>query len=150
MGMNMGSGIGRRGNSRRRAPMAEINVTPFVDVMLVLLIIFMVTAPLLVTGVPVDLPESRANALEQEQEPVQISINSEGRVFIEDEELSRDALATRLREIAADQNPEDPRQIMLRGDKTLDYGLIMGVMGELNRAGLNRVSLVTTGSSETP
>ncbi len=150
MGMNMGSGIGRRGGSRGRAPMAEINVTPFVDVMLVLLIIFMVTAPLLVTGVPVDLPESRANALEQEQEPVQISIDNEGRVFVEDEELSRGALATRLREIAADQNPEDPRQIMLRGDKTLDYGLIMGVMGELNRAGLNRVSLVTTGSSETP
>ena len=130
--------------------MAEINVTPFVDVMLVLLIIFMVTAPLLVTGVPVDLPESRANALEQEQEPVQISIDDEGRVFIEDEELSRGALEARLRDIAADQNPEDPRQIMLRGDKTLDYGLIMGVMGELNRAGLNRVSLVTTGSSETP
>ena len=149
MGMNMGSGIGRRRSSRGRAPMAEINVTPFVDVMLVLLIIFMVTAPLLVAGVPVDLPESRANALEQDQEPVQISIDNEGRVFIEDEELSRGALATRLRDIAANQNPEDPRQIMLRGDKTLDYGLIMGVMGELNRAGLNRVSLVTTGSSET-
>ena len=146
MGMNMGSGIGRRGGSRGRAPMAEINVTPFVDVMLVLLIIFMVTAPLLVTGVP----ESRANALEQEQEPVQISIDTEGRVFVDDEELSRGALETRLRDIAADQDPEDPRQIMLRGDKTLDYGLIMGVMGELNRAGLSRVSLVTTGSSETP
>ncbi len=150
MGMNMGSGIGRRGSARGRAPMAEINVTPFVDVMLVLLIIFMVTAPLLVTGVPVDLPESRANALEQEQEPVQISIDNEGRIFVDDEELSRGALETRLRDIAAEQNPEDPRQIMLRGDKTLDYGLIMGVMGELNRAGLNRVSLVTTGSSETP
>ena len=150
MGMNMGSGIGRRGGGRGRAPMAEINVTPFVDVMLVLLIIFMVTAPLLVTGVPVDLPESRANALDQEQEPVQISIDGEGRVFIEDDELSRGALAARLRDIAADQNPDAPRQIMLRGDRTLDYGLIMGVMGELNRAGLNRVSLVTTGSSETP
>ncbi|WP_417619166.1 protein TolR [Parasphingorhabdus sp.] len=150
MGMNMGSGIGRRRGGRGRAPMAEINVTPFVDVMLVLLIIFMVTAPLLVTGVPVDLPESRANALEQEQEPVQISIDNEGRIFIDDEELSRGALDARLREIAADQNPEDPRQIMLRGDRTLDYGLIMGVMGELNRAGLNRVSLVTTGSSEAP
>ncbi|WP_415178663.1 protein TolR [Parasphingorhabdus sp.] len=148
--MNMGSGIGRRRGGRGRAPMAEINVTPFVDVMLVLLIIFMVTAPLLVTGVPVDLPESRANALEQEQEPVQISIDNEGRIFIDDEELSRGALDARLREIAADQNPEDPRQIMLRGDRTLDYGLIMGVMGELNRAGLNRVSLVTTGSSEAP
>ena len=149
MGMNMGSGIGRRGSSRGRAPMAEINVTPFVDVMLVLLIIFMVTAPLLVAGVPVDLPESRANALEQDQEPVQISIDNEGRIYLDDEEMSRGALETRLREIASTQNPDDPRQIMLRGDKTLDYGLIMNVMGELNRAGLNRVSLVTTGSSET-
>ena len=144
----MGAKIG--GTDDDLAEQSDINITPFIDVMLVLLIIFMVTAPLLVTGVPVDLPESRANALEQEQEPVQISIDNEGRIFVEDEELSRGALATRLREIAADQNPEDPRQIMLRGDKTLDYGLIMGVMGELNRAGLNRVSLVTTGSSETP
>ena len=153
MGMNMGSGIGRRGGSRGRAPMAEINVTPFVDVMLVLLIIFMVTAPLLVAGVPVDLPESRANALEQDQEPVQISIDPEGRVYLGEEEVSRTALAAQLQQIATTQDPDNPRQIMLRGDKTLDYGLIMGVMGELNRAGLNRVSLVTgpvtTGSSDT-
>lgn len=146
MAMNLAPGNGRR--TRGRAPMSEINVTPFVDVMLVLLIIFMITAPLLVTGVPVDLPESRANALDQDQEPVQISIDQEGRIYLDDEEMSRNALATRLNEIAANQTAEDPRQIMLRGDKTLDYGLIMGVMGELNRAGLNRVSLVTTGSSE--
>ncbi|WP_422342554.1 protein TolR [Parasphingorhabdus sp.] len=146
MGMNLAPGNGRR--NRGRAPMSEINVTPFVDVMLVLLIIFMITAPLLVTGVPVDLPESRANALDQEQQPVQISIDQEGRIYLDDEEMSRNALAARLNEIAANQSAEDPRQIMLRGDKTLDYGLIMGVMGELNRAGLNRVSLVTTGSSE--
>lgn len=146
MGMNLAPGNGRR--NRGRAPMSEINVTPFVDVMLVLLIIFMITAPLLVTGVPVDLPESRANALDQEQQPVQISIDQEGRIYLDDEEMSRNALAARLNEIAANQSAEDPRQIMLRGDRTLDYGLIMGVMGELNRAGLNRVSLVTTGSSE--
>ncbi len=146
MAMNLAPGNGRR--NRGRAPMSEINVTPFVDVMLVLLIIFMITAPLLVTGVPVDLPESRANALDQDQEPVQISIDQEGRIFLDDDEMSRNGLAARLNEIAANQSPEDPRQIMLRGDKTLDYGLIMGVMGELNRAGLNRVSLVTTGSSE--
>ncbi len=145
MGMSIDPGTGRR--MRGRPPMSEINVTPFVDVMLVLLIIFMVTAPLLVAGVPVNLPESRANALEQEQEPVQISIDEEGRVYIDDEEVNRGALPTRLREISANQNPDDPRQIMLRGDRSLDYGLIMGVMGELNRAGLNRVSLVTTGSS---
>ncbi len=146
MAMNLAPGNGRR--NRGRAPMSEINVTPFVDVMLVLLIIFMITAPLLVTGVPVDLPESRANALDQDQEPVQISIDQEGRIFLDDDEMSRNDLAMRLNEIAANQDAADPRQIMLRGDKTLDYGLIMGVMGELNRAGLNRVSLVTTGSSE--
>ncbi|MEW4467616.1 protein TolR [Parasphingorhabdus sp. JC815] len=146
MAMNLSPGHRRRNHGR--APMSEINVTPFVDVMLVLLIIFMVTAPLLVTGVPVDLPESRANALEQDQEPVQISINQQGQIYLDDEEMDRDVLAMRLNEIAANQDAGDPRQIMLRGDKTLDYGLIMAVMGELNRAGLNRVSLVTTGSSE--
>lgn len=146
MAMNLSPGHGRRNNGR--APMSEINVTPFVDVMLVLLIIFMVTAPLLVTGVPVDLPESRANALEQDQEPVQISINQRGQIYLDDVEMGRDALAARLNEIAGNQDAGNPRQIMLRGDKTLDYGLIMAVMGELNRAGLNRVSLVTTGSSE--
>lgn len=134
--------------------MAEINVTPFVDVMLVLLIIFMVTAPLLVAGVPVNLPESRANALEQDQEPVQISIDENGRIFLDDEELSRNDLVMRLGDIAGAQDPQNPRQIMLRGDTTLQYGLVMGVMGELNRVGLNRLSLVTgpvtSGSSGTP
>jgi len=140
---------GRRGNNRR-APMAEINVTPFVDVMLVLLIIFMVTAPLLVSGVPVDLPETRANALDQDQEPVQISIDQRGQIFIDDVLLSQGELEDRLAEIAAKQSADNPTQIMLRGDKVLDYGLVMGVLGELNRAGLNRVSLVTTGSSDAP
>lgn len=137
--------------------MSEINVTPFVDVMLVLLIIFMVTAPLLVAGVPINLPESSANALEQDEEPVQISIDESGRVFIDDEELRGPKITTRLQEIANNQDPANPRQIMLRGDTTLDYGFVMEVMGELNRVGLNRVSMVTksrprpvtTGSSET-
>jgi len=154
--MNLSPGNGRR--VRGRAPMSEINVTPFVDVMLVLLIIFMVTAPLLVAGVPVDLPESRANALEQDQEPVQISIDQEGRVFVDDDELGGRELEERLIDIASNQNPENPRQILLRGDTTLDYGLVMAVMGELNRVGLNKVSMVTestsrtvtTGSSEAP
>ena len=86
MAMNLDPGNGRR--SRGRAPMSEINVTPFVDVMLVLLIIFMITAPLLVTGVPVDLPESRANALDQDQEPVQISVDQQGRIYLDDQEMS--------------------------------------------------------------
>ena len=137
----------QRGRGSRRAPMAEINVTPLVDVMLVLLIIFMVTAPLLVTGVPVELPESRANALDQKKEPVEISIDKEGAIFINDTEVPPSELPARLEELAAAQNPDDPSQIMLRGDRSIDYGQMMRVMGELNRAGLNSVSLVTTGSS---
>jgi biopolymer transport protein TolR len=127
--------------------MADINVTPFVDVMLVLLIIFMVTAPLLVTGVPVELPESRANALEQPQEPIEISIDQSGTTFIDGTQVAPSELPARLEEIAGAQDAAKPRQIMLRGDTSISYGQLMRVMGELNRAGLNSVSLVTTGSS---
>jgi biopolymer transport protein TolR len=148
MAMNLSSGGGRRSRrGHRRAPMAEINVTPLVDVMLVLLIIFMVTAPLLVTGVPVELPESRANALDQKDEPVEIAIDKEGATFIDGTEVPPSELPARLEELAASQNPDNPRQIMLRGDTSISYGQMMRVMGELNRAGLNSVSLVTTGSS---
>ncbi len=147
MAMNLSSGGGRRSRrGHRRAPMAEINVTPLVDVMLVLLIIFMVTAPLLVTGVPVELPESRANALDQRDEPVEIAIDKQGATFIDGTEVPPAELPARLEEIAAAQDPNDPRQIMLRGDTTISYGQMMRVMGELNRAGLNSVSLVTIGS----
>jgi biopolymer transport protein TolR len=148
MAMNLSSGGGRRSRrGSRRAPMAEINVTPLVDVMLVLLIIFMVTAPLLVTGVPVELPESRANALDQKDEPIEIAIDKAGATFIDGTEVPPGELPARLEEIAVAQNPDNPRQIMLRGDTTISYGQMMRVMGELNRAGLNSVSLVTTGSS---
>jgi biopolymer transport protein TolR len=150
MAMNTSSGrSGGRGRRRggRRAPMADINVTPFVDVMLVLLIIFMVTAPLLVTGVPVELPESRANALEQPQEPIEISIDQSGTTFIDGTQVAPSELPARLEEIAGAQDAAKPRQIMLRGDTSISYGQMMRVMGELNRAGLNSVSLVTTGSS---
>ena len=129
----------------RRVPMAEINVTPFVDVMLVLLIIFMVTAPLLVTGVPVNLPDSRAKALDQDQQPVQISLDAEGKIFVDDQEVAEAALP----DILITKQPgkgQDAPQIFLRADRSLDYGRVMGVMGELNRAGLNKVSLVTTGA----
>lgn len=147
MAMNISSGGGRRSRrGHRRAPMAEINVTPLVDVMLVLLIIFMVTAPLLVTGVPVELPESRANALDQKDEPVDIAIDKDGATFIDGTEVPPSELPARLEEIAAAQNADNPRQIMLRGDTTISYGQMMRIMGELNRAGLNSVSLVTTGS----
>lgn len=147
MGVPQGPSRGR-GRTRRRPPMAEINVTPLVDVMLVLLIIFMITAPLLVAGVPVDLPDSRAKPVEQqEEEPVQLSIIGDGKLYLGDEEISESALPGRLQAIAqADAGKEKPRQIMLRADKGLDYGRVMRVMGELNRAGLSRIALVTTGS----
>jgi len=132
----------------RRAPMAEINVTPMVDVMLVLLIIFMVTAPLLTAGVPVNLPDARAKPVEQDQSPVQISLDADGRVFVDDEETAGDALPERLATIAR-QGGEKGRQVFLRADRSLDYGRVMRVMGELNRAGLNRVALITVGA-DTP
>jgi biopolymer transport protein TolR len=128
--------------------MSEINVTPLVDVMLVLLIIFMITAPLLASAVPIDLPESRAKPIEtEEQEPVQLSINGDDTIYIGEDVVPEAELAARLDAIAAAQKDGDkPRQIMLRADKGLDYGRVMRVMGELNRAGLTRIALVTTGS----
>ena len=140
---------GRRGPSRgsRRAPMAEINVTPFVDVMLVLLIIFMVTAPLLNSGVPVDLPESRANALPQDQEQITVSIITNGTIYLDDELLAPGTFAAALENLGASG---ERSEVTLRADQTLDYGLVMGVMGELNRAGFNSISLVTNGSVEQP
>ncbi len=129
--------------SGRRTPMADINVTPLVDVMLVLLIIFMVTAPLLTAGVPVDLPDSRAKALDQDQKPVQLSLDAAGKLYIDDKEVAEAALPARLDKIAAGKTGSQPPQVFLRADRTLDYGRVMRVMGELNRAGLNRVALLT-------
>ena len=140
----MGASVGSRRRGGRRAPMAEINVTPLVDVMLVLLIIFMVTAPLLVAGVPVDLPESRAAALDNQVQPVQISLDGQGRLFIDEALVAEAALPQRLAAIAAEPAPAEGRRIFLRADRGLDYGRVMRVMGELNRAGLNRVALVST------
>ena len=135
----------RRRGRGRRAPMSEINVTPLVDVMLVLLIIFMVTAPLLVAGVPVDLPESRAQALDQQAKPIQIALDGQGNIFIDDTPVSGTDLPAQLAAIAAQPEPPEGRRIYLRADKGLDYGQVMRVMGELNRAGLNRVALVSVG-----
>ena len=133
----------------RRTPMAEINVTPLVDVMLVLLIIFMVTAPLLTAGVPVDLPESRAKALDQEQKPVQIAIDDKGQVFVDDEPVDDAGLPAMLEQVAARKGADGkPPQIYLRADQGLGYGKVMRVMGELNRAGLNSVSLLTNAASK--
>lgn len=128
---------------RKRAPMSEINVTPFVDVMLVLLIIFMVTAPLLVAGVPINLPDSRAKALDQGEKPVQISLDTDGRLFIDTKEVQPADLPARLSAIKSSGDAQGP-QVYLRADGGLDYGEVMRVMGEINRAGVTRVALVTT------
>ncbi|MCW3837489.1 protein TolR [Sphingomonas canadensis] len=144
MAMHLPSNKGRG----RRAPMAEINVTPLVDVMLVLLIIFMVTAPLLTAGVPVNLPESRAKALQQDAKPVQIAIDRVGDVYVDTVKVRFEELPQLLAPLAQKRDADGkPPQIFLRADQALDYGKVMRVMGELNRAGLNRVSMVTDAAS---
>lgn len=132
----------------RRPPMSDINVTPMVDVMLVLLIIFMVTAPLLTAGVPVNLPDSRAKPVEQDHKPLQISLDVSGRVFVDDSPVTDadfpGALAARVKAAPAGEPPH----VFLRADKQLEYGRVAAVMGELNRAGLNKVSLITTAKDQ--
>jgi biopolymer transport protein TolR len=132
---------GRRHKARRRhLPMSEINVTPFVDVMLVLLIVFMVTAPLLTVGVPIDLPETQAKQMEGDSEPITVSIRADGKIFLQEEEVDADKLVTTLQAIAANGLNE---RVFVRGDKAADYGTIMQVMGRLNAAGYKRIGLVT-------
>ncbi|BDW83511.1 protein TolR [Erythrobacter sp. Dej080120_24] len=129
--------------------MAEINVTPLVDVMLVLLIIFMVTVTLPAVGVPIELPESRANAVEETPTQVTISIDGEGRVYVENERIATGALPEALAAINRTGSGELPT-VVLRGDRSLDYGRVMAVMGELGRAGFTSISLVTDGSVTPP
>ncbi len=149
MAVNLSSGTSRRRRGRSgRAPMAEINVTPLVDVMLVLLIIFMVTAPLLIAGVPVELPESRAKALAQDANQTTLSLDATGKVFLDDAEIAPGELAERLGGLNC-VTAQDAPLITLRADRGLDYGRVMAVMGELNRAGCNSVSLVTSSSGVT-
>lgn len=140
---------GKGGRRSRRAPMAEINVTPFVDVMLVLLIIFMVTAPLLSSGVPVELPDSRANPIDQTPDQVTVSMDAEGRIYIDDAPVPAGGLPEALAAIDQGSGANGPI-IVLRGDRSLDYGRVMAVMGELNRAGFNSISLVTNSSVSPP
>ena len=143
MAMNMAGsagGGGRRG--RRRAVMAEINVTPMVDVMLVLLIIFMVSAPLLTVGVPLDLPQTQAKSLEQDKTPLQLSVDVKGRVFINDTEVAMNELIPKLKAITDARGGLDER-IFMRADKKADYGTVARVMGQLSGAGFKRLALVT-------
>jgi len=140
-GMLNGSKRHTFGHAKRRPPMADINVTPMVDVMLVLLVIFMVTAPLLTVGVQVDLPKTKAKAIPGSDEPLAVSIDREGKVYVQDTQMDIDAVVPRLQAIS-DNNPEV--RIFVRGDANVDYGSVMKVMGILNAAGFSKVALITT------
>ncbi len=143
MAANVVSAPSAGGHRRRRRPvMSEINVTPFVDVMLVLLIVFMVSAPLLTVGVPLDLPQSQAKSLDQDREPLTVSVNVQGQVFLQDSEIKIDDLVAKLKAITDARGGADER-IYVRGDKKVDYGKMMQVMGRLSAAGYHRVALVT-------
>ena len=133
--------VGRR-RHRRRAVMSEINVTPLVDVMLVLLIIFMVSAPLLTVGVPIDLPQTQAKALDQDREPLTVSVNGKGQVFLQNAEIKVEDLVPKLEAITQARGGLEER-IYVRGDRKVDYGAVMRVMGRLSAAGFHRVALVT-------
>ncbi|MGE3693183.1 MAG: ExbD/TolR family protein [Novosphingobium sp.] len=137
-----------RGHSRR-APMAEINVTPLVDVMLVLLIVFMVTAPLLKAGVPVELPDSRAKPLAEQPSQIAISLTRDGKLFLDEAEIPASRLAERLAMIRPGADGKLPL-VTLRADRALDYGRVIAAMGELNRSGFTSISLVTGATSVEP
>ena len=146
MGMSGGahSGVFGRRRHRRSPVMAEINVTPMVDVMLVLLIIFMVSAPLLTVGVPIDLPQTKAASLDQaDKEPLAVSVNTKGQVFLQNTEIQIDELVPKLKAIIDARGGGNDERIYVRGDKSVDYGTVMRVMGRLSAAGYRRIALVT-------
>jgi biopolymer transport protein TolR len=145
MGMSTGGGSRTgRGRSSRR-PMAEINVTPMVDVMLVLLIIFMVAAPLLTAGVPIDLPDSKAKAIsDEDNKPLEVSLSKDGKIFVGETEVTEERIVTILTSMTED-NPD--RRIYIRADKGLDYGKVMKILGTINGAGFNKVALISTAGS---
>jgi biopolymer transport protein TolR len=147
MAISLQASGGRRGRYR---PLSEINVTPLVDVMLVLLIIFMVTAPLMTSGVPVDLPKTNAQPLNSDSEPLTVSVNGEGKIFLQDSEVDVSGLVAKLKAIAQDKTD---RRIFVRGDKTIPYGRIMEVMGTITQGGFTKVALLaeqTAGGTTTP
>lgn len=135
----MGASLKRGGGGRRHRPMGEINVTPFVDVMLVLLIVFMVTAPLLTVGVEVDLPKTRAGQINADAAPLVVSIKPDGTLYLQETEVPGDQLIARLKAIS-DANPDV--RIFVRGDAAVVYGEVLGVMGRIQSAGFERVALV--------
>jgi biopolymer transport protein TolR len=143
MAMNgAGAAVAGKRRRHRRGVMSEINVTPMVDVMLVLLIIFMISAPLLTVGVPLDLPQTQAKSLDQDKEPLTISVNLDGQVYLQNTEIAVDELVAKLKAITEARGGMDER-IYVRGDRKVDYGTVMKVMGRLSSAGFHRVALVT-------
>src|SRR5947209_18441180 len=142
MAMSGASATAGRRRHQRRGVMSEINVTPMVDVMLVLLIIFMISAPLLTVGVPLDLPQSQAKSLDQDKEPLTVSVNLQGQVFLQNTEIAVDELVPKLKAITEARGGTDER-VYVRGDRKADYGTVMKVMGQLSGAGFHRVALVT-------
>jgi len=142
MTMSAATSAGAR-RARRRPVMSEINVTPFVDVMLVLLIIFMVSAPLLTVGVPIDLPQSQAKALQQDNEPLTVSVNVGGQIFLQNAEIKIDDLVPKLKAIIDARAGNFDNLIYVRGDRKVDYGTMMRVMGRISGAGYHKVALVT-------
>ena len=134
------AGVSPRAARRTRRLMSEINVTPFVDVMLVLLVVFMITAPLLTVGVPVDLPKSTAPEITGDDEPLAVSIDSDGVIYLQETEIALDELGPRL---AAVTERNDEARIFVRGDKDIDYGLVMAVMGAITEAGFTNLALIT-------
>ena len=136
------SGVFGKRRHRRNPVMAEINVTPMVDVMLVLLIIFMVSAPLLTVGVPIDLPQSQAKSIDQDKEPLTVSVNDKGQVYLQNSEIKVEELVPKLQAITQARGGSDER-IYVRGDKKVDYGRVAQVMSLVTGAGYKRVALVT-------
>lgn len=139
MGIGSSNTSSHRQRHRRYQAMSEINVTPFVDVMLVLLVVFMITAPLLSVGVPVDLPKTEAASINTPDEPLVISIDSKGNVFLQESLIPLENLSARLAAVTG-ANPDT--RIYVRGDKAIDYGKVMEVMGRISVAGYNKVSLL--------
>jgi biopolymer transport protein TolR len=139
--MAMGMHSARRGRGGRRGPIGDINVTPLVDVMLVLLIVFMVTAPLLTAGVPIDLPQTAAPEMKVDSKPITISVNTEGEIYLGEDATSMETLLPAVAAAAGETGTD--QRLYIRGDATSDYGLIMQVMGELSNAGYARIGLIT-------
>jgi biopolymer transport protein TolR len=141
--INVASAGGRSRRGRRRPVMSDINVTPFVDVMLVLLIVFMVSAPLLTVGVPIDLPQSQAKTLPQNNEPLSVSVTGDGKVYLQKDEIALNDLIPKLKAIIDARGGNMDETIYVRGDKKVDYGTMMRVMGRISGAGYHKVALVT-------